>query len=93
MNLHVHIHAVVSDGVLSNSGLLLGPRLRFQEAPQPTDADIARVTETIRRKVLKRFSKLGVIPQEAVDGMLAWPNSGFSLHARVAVRAEDREGP
>ena len=50
------------------------------------------MTETLRRKILRRLRRLGAIPDGMAQEMLAWQNSGFSLHAKVFVLAGDREG-
>ncbi|MCX5787836.1 MAG: transposase [Elusimicrobia bacterium] len=92
MNLHVHIHAVVSDGVFRRGcGALGTERLDFTAAEPPSQAELARMSESLRRKVVRRFVELGVIPNEVAWEMLAWRHSGFSLHAATVVAAEDRE--
>jgi len=66
---------------------------RFIKVPVPTDAELKRLLEIVRRKVLRRFVRIGVIPQEVADQMLSWGNSGFSLHADTWVRGADRIWP
>ncbi|MCX5795514.1 MAG: transposase [Elusimicrobia bacterium] len=92
LNLHPHIHAVVSQGRFSSELGPLGPRLKFHAAAAPSQRDIELVTESLRRKILRRLRKLGAIPADLAQEMLAWRNSGFSLHAKVFVPAGDREG-
>jgi hypothetical protein len=90
-NLHLHIHAVVSDGIFrKDSGALGSARLGFTPASPPSEAEMAGLVESLRRKVLRRFLKLGIIPKEVAEEMLSWDHSGFSLHAATAVAADDR---
>ena len=87
VNLHIHDHAVVSDGAFAlEEGLL-----RFYPAPEPSAEELAELVELLRRRILKRMRDLEAVPEEVVAGMLAWPHSGFSLNAEVRVEAEDRE--
>jgi hypothetical protein len=92
LNLHPHVHAVVSEGRFSLEQGLLGPRLKFHAAAAPSQRDIELMTESLRRKILRRLRRLCAIPADLAQKMLAWPNSGFSLHAKVFVPAGDREG-
>ncbi len=90
LNLHIYIHAVVSDGIFSlGKGILGRSTLEFREMPALSRADILRIAEDVRKKVLKRFVRMGAIPGETARNMLAWPNSGFSLNAEVVVEAKD----
>ena len=88
VNLHLHDHAVVSDGVFS----LEGGRLRFHGAPPPTFEEVAGLVEDLRRRILKRMLRLRVLPQETVAEMLAWPHGSFSLDGGTFVEAQDRAG-
>ncbi|MCX5790444.1 MAG: transposase [Elusimicrobia bacterium] len=91
LNLHVHVHAVVSDGVFRKvPGVLGAEKLEYVASGPPSGAELARLLESLRRKVLRRFARLGVIPRGVAEEMLAWRHSGFSLHAATAVAAEDR---
>ena len=92
LNRHPHVHAVVAEGLFSSEPGPLGPRLKFHPSGAPSQRDIELLTESLRRKVLRRLRKLGAIPADMAQEMLAWHNSGFSLHAEVFVPAEDREG-
>ena len=91
LNLHPHVHAVVSEGRFSSEPGLLGPKLGFHPATEPTQRDIEFMTESLRRKIFRRLRRLSAIPEGMAQEMLAWPNSGFSLHAKVFVLAGDRE--
>ena len=87
VNLHVHVHAVVSDGVF---GLEEG-RLRFSPAPEPSAQELAALSRELRRRILKRLLRLGAVPEQAVIELLARPHGGFSINGEVRVQAEDRE--
>ena len=84
VNLHIHDHAVVSDGAFA----LEGGRLRFYSAPPPSSDELGELTERLRRRILKRMK--GAVPEAAILDMLAWPHSGFSLDASVRIEAHDR---
>ena len=56
--------------------------------PQTLEA----LTQRVRRKILRRMARMGAVPQEAVEEMLARPRGGFSLDGKVRVGAEDRAG-
>ena len=92
LNLHPHVHAVVSDGLFEDAPKPFGGRqLAFHRTEAPTGPEVARVAEAVRRKVLKSFKRLKALPDEAVADMLAWEHSGFSVHAGTAVGAGDAE--
>lgn len=84
VNLHIHDHAVASDGVFA----LEDGRLRFYPAPAPSPSELGELTEQLRRRILKRMK--GAVPEAAILDMLAWPHSGFSLNAEVRIEANDR---
>lgn len=87
-NLHIHVHAVLSDGCwFQRQGALV-----FEPAGAPTAEDIQTLTLEIRRRVLRRFLRLGAIEPEIAAEIMAREHSGFSLHAGTCVAADDREG-
>ncbi|MDO8803365.1 MAG: transposase [Elusimicrobiota bacterium] len=79
LNLHIHVHAVVSDGV-------------FTPVPCPTDQQLAAIVTAVRNKFIRRVRKLSGLSQEAAGNLLSWKNSGFSIHEEVLIRDWDREG-
>lgn len=89
VNLHVHLHAVVSDGAFEAGE---GGRLRFIPARPPTPEDIERLTETVRRLWIGRLRRRGLVSQEAAETLLGQARSGFSLNGNVRIGAEDRAG-
>ena len=86
VNLHVHVHAAVSDGVFE----LEGGRLRFHPAPEPTHEELAELSRTLRRRILKRMLRLKALPRESGEELLARPHGGFSINGAVRVEADDR---
>ena len=88
VNLHVHVHAVVSDG----SFTLTEGVLRFHPAEPLTVQESAELSRLVRRKVLLRMRRLGAVPEEVLEELLARPLGGFSLDGSVRIEAEDREG-
>jgi hypothetical protein len=63
MNLHVHFHTLVLDGVFTRAG---DGALAFMPQPPPTDAEVAAVLAAIRRRVGRLLERRGRIePAEA----------------------------
>jgi len=93
LNLHIHIHAVVSDGtfILETNALGLN-RLLFRLVDGPDEEEMKRIVRAIRCKLLKRLCRLGCLPPEAAEEMLNWENSGFSLHKEVVIYPDNRPG-
>ena len=87
LNLHPHFHILVADGIFSPAGT----DLLFHEAALTPD-DIADTQDAIQRRVLKYFEKRGFFDHDAVEKMLSYENSGFSLNASVRIVANDRAG-
>jgi hypothetical protein len=87
LNLHIHVHAVVSDGVFSLKQKVPGIKeLGFIPAPGPDEAELTKIVSAIQRKLLRRLVRTGCLPPEAAEEMLTWKNSGFSLHQDVAIQ-------
>ena len=88
VNLHLHDHAVVSDGVFSlDNGVL-----RFTPAPPPTFEEVTELVELLRRRILKRMLRMRVLHEATVNEMLSWPHGGFSLDGGTYIEAQDRAG-
>ena len=93
LNLHVHIHAVVSDGTfILETNALGSQRLLFRPVEGPDDKELGKIVRAIRRKLLRCLCRLGCLPPEAAEEMLKWENSGFSLHKEVVIYPRDRPG-
>lgn len=88
VNLHVHVHAAVSDGVFGreNGGL------RFYPAPAPGVRDIERLLKLLSVRVLRRMLRLGALPRGAVVEILNRPHTGFNLDGGTVIGAGDRKG-
>jgi hypothetical protein len=86
VNLHVHVHAALSDGCFSFED----GTLRYHPAPPPSVVDLADLLLILRKRIFRRLLRLGALPQRSVEEMMAWPHSGFSLHAGTLIEAGDR---
>ncbi|MCC7240954.1 MAG: transposase [Acidobacteria bacterium] len=64
LNLNVHLHALVLDGVFARAG---DGRLRFHRAPTPTAADVADVLATIAPQVRARLARAGLDDDAGAD--------------------------
>ncbi len=124
MNLNVHFHTLLLDGVFESS--------QFREAPKPTDEDVRRVLVRVRSRIERMLVKAGVTEEEpaeaeplelfqaaSIQGMVAMSDEvrgvtivggepgattqrkpkrlcaekkGYSLHAAVRMKANDRTG-
>jgi len=70
INLNIHFHSVVMDGVYYEDE---NKRIRFQRLPRPTDAEVAQVTATIATKIQRLLERRGLGPQadpEEADPLL-----------------------
>jgi hypothetical protein len=59
LNLNIHFHTLVLDGVFTTSG---PEGVRFYPTPPPTDAEVARLLTTIRARILRRLRRQGLGP-------------------------------
>ncbi len=95
LNHHVHLHACVTDGVFvppaDQAGRDATPE--FLPARPITQADLAVLTERVRRRVIRWFRLARLLDAAAAADMLAWENSGFSVDASVRITLVDRDVP
>ena len=56
-------------------------------------ADLAALTERVRRRVIRWFRMQRLLDAAAAADMLAWENSGFSVDASVRITLIDRDVP
>ncbi|MEI6506112.1 MAG: transposase [Planctomycetota bacterium] len=91
LNHHVHLHACVTDGVFLPAADQADSDAppTFLQARPVTAADLAALTERVRRRVIRWFRLTRLL---AAD-MLAWVNSGFSVDASVRITVLDRDVP
>jgi len=64
LNLNVHFHALLLDGVYVDDNITGAPR--FVEARRPEDSDVKSLVETIAARVLRLLVKRGVIDDEEI---------------------------
>jgi len=89
LNRHVHLHCGIIDGLFDPGE---DGQVRSLHAPALTAAEMAAITEPVRRRVLRWFARSGLlVPEEARD-MLGWAHGGFSLNAAVRMAGPDRAG-
>ena len=62
LNLNVHLHSIVLDGVFTRSTPTGAPV--FQALPAPTDAEVADVLEQVHRRVRRLLRRRGRWPEE-----------------------------
>jgi hypothetical protein len=63
LNLNVHFHTLVLDGVFTNAA---PDSVRFHPTPPPTDAEVARLLTAIRSRVLRLLGRRGLGPEADV---------------------------
>ena len=87
LNHHVHLHVCATDGVFmpaaGGAGCCVSPA--FLPARSVTQADLATVTERVRRRVIRWFRLAHLLDASAAADMIAWENSGFSIDASVRI--------
>ena len=95
LNHHVHLHTCVTDGVF-----VPAPAQAAGDAPPAflparpiNQADLAALTERVRRRVIRWFRLARLLDAAAAADMLAWVNSGFSVDANVRITLIDRDVP
>ena len=88
LNHHVHLHACVPDGVFvpaaDQAGCDSPPA--FLPARPITQADLAALTERVRRRVIRWFRMQRLLDAAAAADMRAWDDTGFSVDASVRAR-------
>ena len=65
----------------------------FVPARPINQADLAALTERVRRRVIRWFRLAGLLDAAAAGDMLGWENSGFSVDASVRITLIDRDVP
>ncbi len=65
----------------------------FLPARPITPANLATLTERVRRRVIRWFRLARLVDAAAAADMLAWENSGFSVDASVMITLIDRDVP
>jgi len=95
LNHHLHLRTCVTDGVF-----VPAPAQAAGDAPPAflparpiNQADLAALTERVRRRVIRWFRLARLLDAAAATDMLAWVNSGFSVDASVRITLIDRDVP
>ena len=87
LNHHVHLHVCATDGVfmpaVGGAGCCGPPA--FLPVRPITQADLATVTERVRRRVIRWFRLAHLLDASAAADMISWENSGFSIDASVRI--------
>ena len=65
LNLNLHFHVLVLDGVYASASPLARPV--FHEAPPLTDQDVVELTATLHRRILRYLQRRGRIPRSEHD--------------------------
>ena len=87
LNRHLHYHCCILDGLFDP---LQAGGVQFRHASALAPEKVAVIEEQVRRRVLRWFSRHGLVdPDDACD-RLAWDNGGFSLDASVCIAGQDR---
>ncbi len=98
LNLNLHFHALVLDGVVTSQKPLAPPS--FHEAEPLTDRDVVEVTTTIHRRILRYLRRVGRLPRdEQEESSEAEPDEPLfaelcaaSVQGRVALGAQRGAG-
>ena len=53
---------------------------------------MADIVKAVRKKLIRRLCRTGALSREDAANLLAWKNSGFSIHGEVCIQEWDREG-
>jgi hypothetical protein len=95
LNHHVHLHVCATDGVFAPAATVAGCDAppAFLPARPITPANLAALTERVRRRVIRWFRRSRFLDAAAAADMLAWENSGFSVDASVRITLIDRDVP
>jgi len=89
LNEHPHFHVLATDGVFVETD----DEVRFIEAAELTQEKIEEVETRVRRRVLRWFSRQGLLEATDAEDMLAWEHSGgFSVDGSVLIAGWDRQG-
>jgi hypothetical protein len=84
----VHLHVCATDGVFVPTG---DGRPVFLPARPITQADLATLTEKVRRHVVRWFRIQRLLDADAAADMIARETSGFSVDASVRITVIDRD--
>jgi hypothetical protein len=89
LNPHIHYHLCLTDGLFH---LTPSKKLHFYETYGLSLSVLRTAEEKIRTRLVRLLQRRGHLSKLDADGMLQWPNSGFSLNGEVRINSEDRAG-
>jgi len=89
LNRHLHYHGCILDGVFDP---IEEGAVQFRQASARVPEEVAVIEQQVRRRVLRWFSRHGLLAPDDVRDMVTWDNSGFSLDAAVCIAGHDRAG-
>ena len=78
MNLHPHLHFLVTEGGVDKAGL-------FHKVPRIDDS---RLTELFARGVLAFLVRKELLSPEWAVRLLSWRHTGFNVHSRVRAKTK-----
>jgi ribosomal protein S27E len=93
LRLNLHFHGLFADGVFTCDAF--APRAQFHPLPDPTDAEVARVTGQIAARVMRLLRREGHLPEPdapAEDGVDEEPSTLDACQA-AAVQGRVALGP
>ena len=90
LNPHYHYHVLALDGVISGD---VEHGVQFHEATSLEGPDAKALARTVQLRVLRWFSRRGLLDRSAAADMRTWQGTGgFSVDASVRIEAHDRAG-
>ncbi len=76
LNRHIHYPCCILDGVFDP---IEEGAVQFRQASALAPEEVAVIEEQVRRRVLRWFSRHGLLDPDDARDRLAWANGGFSL--------------
>jgi len=90
LNLHIHYHCVVMDGIFCEDAEGV---LHFLKVDDLSVDDSDAVQTRVRKRVLSLYKRRGLITAEDAENLKSWKgNGGFSVNADVCIDSDDRKG-
>ena len=89
LNRHLQYHGCILDGLFNP---LEAGGVQFRQASALAPEAVAVIEEQVRRRVLRWFSRHGLLDPDDARDRLAWANGGSPLDASVCIAGHDRAG-
>jgi hypothetical protein len=87
LNLNVHFHALVLDGVYASDG---ARTLTFHRTPGATTLDVEEVLATVEPRIARRLRTRGLGDDDAAGGIDAWSDEAPMLAGLAAASVQGR---